>query len=505
MAFETAIRNPERYKGILSALSSFQYRILDDSVLLEINVKLHLSGVVTLSRSIDVCSLSELELYNEIIEANKTRNADGGFPKGYQSRFWTYVRTLSEFGFVYARYNKPLQFSKVAQALISNELDEQEAFSMQAMLYNRRSPYRNVSNDFNYIRFILQVLLAPQVRVKGISYDEFVLSLFSKDGNVSEFLQAINENSFNSTNIYDFICTHYYITTNKNTVLRDYPDVVLRMLRITGFITIIYKGKQYIYINEERVQSIEKLLHIDFSFTDKQKNEDIAYFTAQDAMFPQLKQLIISFRAIENISGIDYSKRIAHIVSLYSLDSNAVTSRIKDLQSGNSKNDMIFKYIPEPLKLEFYIALLLFIVYGKEYAIKPNYKIDSLGMPISHAPGNKGDIEVTYKNIYWLIEVTLIRSRTQQLNAETTTTVRHLLSTTFASISMRYLSFVAPYIHTDTEEWYKYAICKERANNDTINIKPYTIEEFVNVTLEKKNLEDMQAYSQGVVTEFRKT
>ena len=80
---------------------------------------------------------------------NSTLCADGGFPQGYQSRFWTYVRTLSEMGFVLAQYGQPLQFSEISLKLINNEIDEQEAFSIQAMKYKRRSPYRNVSNYFN--------------------------------------------------------------------------------------------------------------------------------------------------------------------------------------------------------------------------------------------------------------------------------------------------------------------------------------------------------------------
>ena len=35
----------------------------------------------------------------------------------------------------------------------------------------------------------------------------------------------------------------------------------------------------------------------------------------------------------------------------------------------------------------------------KNHMIVPNYKTDSLGMPISHAPGNNGDIYVYSDNI----------------------------------------------------------------------------------------------------------
>jgi hypothetical protein len=158
MAFETAVRNPERYKGILTAIEPFEGEELNDNILLKVVSSLYLNGIVS-SPEVEINEDSTIEsISEEIIQVNSTRRADGGFPSGYQSRFWTYMRTLSELGFVYAQYNQPLLFSEIAMMLVRDKLDEQEAFSIQAMKYNRRSPYRNVSNDFNFFRFMLEVL-----------------------------------------------------------------------------------------------------------------------------------------------------------------------------------------------------------------------------------------------------------------------------------------------------------------------------------------------------------
>ena len=90
--------------------------------------------------------------------------------------------------FVLAQYQQPLQFSEIAKKLIDNEIDEQEAFSIQAMKYNRRSPYRNVSNDFNYFKFILEVLKQRE----RISYEQFIISTFSNDGNVKDSIKTVS-------------------------------------------------------------------------------------------------------------------------------------------------------------------------------------------------------------------------------------------------------------------------------------------------------------------------
>ena len=158
LAFETAIRNPERYKGLIQKLIIYKNELLNDEKILEILCDLYFSGEV---KSNDVTineDSTPKSIKDQVIFVNRTRNADGGFPKGYQSRFWTYMRTLSEFGFVYARYNKPFKFSAIAIMLSDEKLDEQESFSIQAMKYNRKSPYRKVLNDFNYFRFIIEVL-----------------------------------------------------------------------------------------------------------------------------------------------------------------------------------------------------------------------------------------------------------------------------------------------------------------------------------------------------------
>ena len=192
MAFETAVRNPERYKEILTAILPYINKVLNDETLLQVVSSLYLKGVVS-SKNVIIDENSTIEnIADAVISVNSTRRADGGFPEGYQSRFWTYVRTLSEMGFVFAQYQQPLKFSNIAIKLINNEIDEQEAFSTQAMKYNRRSPYRNVLNDFNYFKFILEILKQRE----RISYEQFIISTFSTNGDVGEFLQLINKNSF---------------------------------------------------------------------------------------------------------------------------------------------------------------------------------------------------------------------------------------------------------------------------------------------------------------------
>ncbi len=253
MAFETAVRNPERYLGILKIISRWEGKILNDSLLLEIVSTLYLEKIVS-SNKIKITEETAIEdIKDLVIEVNSSRRADGGFPSGYASRFWTYMRTPSELGFVYARYREKLFISPIVKMLIKGEIDEQEAFSIQAMKFNRRNPYRNVKNDFNFFRFILEVILRLRESGKILSFEQFVVAMFSRNGDVVEFLRILENNTFNTLeDCYSFVKSKYGVKTRFKTVVQDYPDVVRRLLLISGFITVIYRGRKFIQLNENK-------------------------------------------------------------------------------------------------------------------------------------------------------------------------------------------------------------------------------------------------------------
>lgn len=501
MAFETAVRNPERYKGILTAISPFINETLNDEMLLQVVSSLYLKGIVS-SGGVQIDENSTIESISDaVIAVNSTRRADGGFPQGYQSRFWTYVRTLSEMGFVLAQYQQPLQFSEIAKKLIDNEIDEQEAFSIQAMKYNRRSPYRNVSNDFNYFKFILEVLKQRE----RISYEQFIISTFSNDGNVKDFLKIIDKNSFGElSEVETFLRAKYGANLKTQTILRDYPDVVLRLLIITGFVSIQFRGKVFIYRNIANDDYINDLLSVNVELTDKEKEIPSSYFTKLETYNNQLLKIVSEHREkVVEKDGVEYVQKVSEIIKMYELDEEKIVESIGYI--GTSKNIIpAFKYIAEPLKLEFYLSLILALKYGKKFAIRPNYKADYMGLPISHAPGNTGDIEVYSKKLYWLIEVTLIRNKTQQLNSETTSVIRHFLEDNkINNYLSKYLSFIAPIIHQDTKEFYDYSIVRHKIKDQSFNLKPYSIPEFIDITLTSNNFRDMENYTVQVIEEFR--
>ena len=112
----------------------------------------------------------------------------------------------------------------------------------------------------------------------------------------------------------------------------------------------------------------------------------------------------------DKINGEIYVNKIFDIIKNYKIDKKIIAESIKKIGTRKTVIDE-FKEIPEPLKLEFYISILIALKYGNEFSIRPNYKTDHIGKPYSHTPGNMGDIEIYSSTIYWLIEVTLIRNK----------------------------------------------------------------------------------------------
>ncbi|MCK9493349.1 MAG: AlwI family type II restriction endonuclease [Acholeplasmataceae bacterium] len=493
MALETAVRNPERYKDILSILIEYDGVVLNDENLLEIVTHLYNEEIVKAS-NIDFNLLSKKVQMKTVIEVNSSRRADGGFPSGYSSRFWTYVRTLSEFGFLYARYNEPLKFSSVSKLLVEKKIDEQIAFATQSAIYNRKSPFRNVSNDFNYFKFITKVLIKLNEDDKGLSYEQFIVSLFNKSGDVNEFISEIKRNVFaDSNSAYEYVKNEYNATNKENTVTKDYPDVVLRLLKLTGFISIKYTSKLKIILNTDSLELIEKIFTNDYSFTEEQKNNALLYFNQYSKYSDSLLSITTGW-TVESDDSIH--SKLERVVKDYEIDINKVKNLINDLDENKNRE---FKYVPTPLKLEFYLSILLYLTYGEDHMIIPNYKTDSLGMPISHAPGNNGDIYVYSDNINWLIEVTMIRNKQQQLNHETTSVIRHLEEDS----RERYLSFVAPYVHPDTKNFYDNEIIRLLLSDTSVFMKTYTIKNFLNETLKRDNLDSMRNYTNEVIDGVR--
>ena len=499
MSLEVATRNPERFEGFLKTFSKFEGHLLDDAGIVDIYTQLFLDGVVS-SEDFDTDEVGERYIRKYIVET-RTHNNEWGFPTGYQAAFNRYLKTLSEFGFIYSQYNEPLRISPVGKAVVSGTLSLSEAFALQSMRFWRKSPFRRVLNDFNFFRFILTVIQRLNEQDKKLSYPQFMLALFSDDGDVDAFLDLISKykigGDFDAA--YKLAVKMYNRVDNKHgkvvkieSSFNAYGDTVFRVLQLTGFVTIDYQGVMLLSINSLRSHLLRELMALDFSIPETAQEDEDEYFQILGSLNSTLLNLIIKHRDAQSYSVGEYNLKLKSIVDTYNLDKDSLAAYLNDVSDGK-KDKKAFGFIQAPLKFEFLLSLFLYVCYGDEFEYKPNYLCDESGIPYSHAPGNIGDIEVYNGQLYWLVEATLIKGKTQQVNSETINLFRHIDQ---SKKGAKYLSLVAPYIHDDTDLLIKVAtIITMSESNSLVFAKPYATRDFVEITNECNSLENMQDYT----------
>lgn len=509
MALEVAVRTPERYIDFLSTFSKFEGKKLDDECILDMYIQLYLDRVI------DANDLTEADLeYNNLkryIVEHKTHNNEWGFPTGYQAAFTRYLKTLSEFGFIYSQYEENFRISDVGYALLQNRITLSEAFALQSMRFWRKSPYRRVLNDFNFFDFILKVIMKLGEQNKRLSYAQFMVALFSDDGNVENFINLITDNKVGNDmdaayilvkDKYNQVDAEHGRVSKFDTAFRDYGNTVFRVLQLTGFITVDYSGVILLSINNNRLEFLKELQNINFEIPVTAQEDEAEYFGALGSFSVELERLIVSFREKEDLSTTDYNKKIPAILNSYNLDRKSLAEYLQDLAVGK-RDSKAFWFIQAPIKFELLLALYLYACYGDNFAYKPNFKCDDAGIPYSHAPGNIGDIEVYNKSTYWLVEATLIKNKTQQINNETVNLFRHISSEPYKE---KYLSLVAPYIHEDTSLMISVATMISMLERKELALysKSHDIEEFVGLGESQQHISVIKEHTIEFIREFKR-
>ena len=485
MSLEVAVRNPERYEGILKTFAKFEGTVLDDKGVLNVYSQLYLDEVVSADALSDEI-LTKKFVCNWIVN-NCSHNNEWGYPTGYQAAFTRYLKTLSEFGFIYAQYNQELRLSPVAKALVSGKITLSEAFALQSMSFWRKSPYRRVLNDFNFFEFIIDAMIELKKKGHRLSYNQLMVGLFSDDGNVKDFLSLLENNKVGDDadkayalvkRKYSQVDAEHAKAAKLESAFRDYGNTVFRVLQLTGFVTVEYTGVLMLTPNENRMPLYKALKEKNFFVSESAKEDEEEYFEQLGSFDASLESLILSYREKVDHSTAEYNKKIPNIIKSYGLTADSIEQALVKVSNGDKKGKDTFWFIQDPVKFEFLLTLFVYTYYGDTFEYKPNFICDEAGIPYSHAPGNIGDIEIFNKDRYWLIEATLIRSKNQQVNNETVNLFRHIDDTIDGQ---KYLTLVAPYIHEDTKLIFNVAsiITMIKDNMLSLSSDAQTTDEFI--------------------------
>ena len=420
------------------------------------------------------------------------------------------VNPLNKLGFAIAReaYG-PIKITELGNLFLKGDYDIGFIFFKSLLKLQFPNPWsRDFSekHGFNVIPFIATLRLIKELnrksRVKGLNREEFCLfiptlinaeNISEKIENILEFRRITGKVSKRKL-IVKFSEKFYEIPSiseKKIKNLFDYGDNIMRYFRLTKYFRIETDPLGYhwrIDLELSRMSEIDQLLSIydGKAFKFKDVSDYLRYISDINKpplpweKLDNLKNIALNIRGL--IIGIFKEEKVILSegeIKLLKIDVNTLdkislkkyVSNLRELNRklklyikkkqllGNSdKIEEIIKILEnrkllrkiEPENFEKMLTEALKII-NDELLIKPNYPMDDEGDPLTHAPGNKADIECYYETFKAICEVTLNSSSLQWVQ-EGQPIMRHLRD--FEKVNNFddniYCIFVAPKIHKDT-------------------------------------------------------
>ena len=523
-SFSTTIRNPQRNSVFLECLNKFNGLIFDSKNSRLYFEELVKNGIYKLSnipskineKLINDDVLSDLE-FEELLKLNPQISSE----EKINFRIRTQLKALESQGFLIfsGDKNKPIiTMTNLAFELMSRKSYITDIYSKIMIGLHSHNPARkstlNKARVFLNAIFVIDSLKKEWEKLgneaKGIlkyEFKSFVLGM--KDCDYKKCVQDILEYrknyglKENEKYISDYLFNKLGLKKIKYDSLNDYADEVFRKFEMTGL--LIARGKfKHIYYDFSNFNSkkIESLLNAykNYDFKEFSNIEEYINFldniklpwldnneVRKEVIKQKAKSLDIVLKDsdFENLNILEeslnqkfYNKALQS--AILQSDIKELLEELKilaSLSNAKSKYDM-----PEPLRLEYLLALIL----GKKYGIAKLYSnliYNENGIPLSYAPAGKIDLE--YND--FLFEATMIKNRNQQLNSETTSIARHMKESQDKRREYLRTILIAPYIHWDVALFFKFC-----AKEFESKIAPITIAKFIELIEKSPNFSDFQ-------------
>jgi len=509
-SISTTVRNPERLRDFLRVLK----RIEGENFTTENQVKYQVLLIQEkLYKPIYIPSkyqkyyeepdsLMPYEVAQEIFECQNYKDPP---MRGRQS-----VNPLNKLGFAIARKGYgPIRITELGNLFLRGDYDIGFTFFKSLLKLQFPNPWSkdfSSDNGFNIIPFIATLKLIRKINEyseeKGLSKDEFcifvptLIDARDIDHQIERILtyrklkKQNSEQEFVIKFVQDFFGTTKKIEKHINNLF-DYGDNAIRYFRLTRYFSIKADPLGYhwrVDLEPSRILEIDQLL-------EQYNGEAFVFNTIQEYLdyISDIKQPTLPWEKLDSLRKIainlqDMIKSLllqktiqlskeeldALKIDINTLSKNALEQQILKLRELNRKirlldkkkqllgnvekinkiisileNNKLLRKI-QPEKFEQLLTEALKIL-NDELLIQPNYPMDDEGEPLTHAPGNKPDIECYYKRFKATCEVTLNTSRLQWVQ-EGQPVMRHLrdFEKRYDFDDNIYCIFVAPKIHKDT-------------------------------------------------------
>ena len=438
---------------------------------------------------------------------------------GLHGRVMTQLRSLREQGFLIFEGRK-ITITSLGNDLIDN-IKDPTAIYTKAMLglhansiarpkiLNKARPFLNTLFTIDEVNRQWEELGKEP---KGILFHEFaafVLSMKDCDYHnaavkIIEYRQHFRF-KIDREYIENYLERNNILSIEFDSLVKDYPDDVFRKFEMTGLLTK-HGSYQYVYINFSKYNysKVQTILQ-------RYKNYKSENFSSVPDYYKFLEQQVIPWETDEfirkkvisekaKVLGIElnsqytieekeemldrifYSHALEKAVQRY--DYSFITKELQIL-AGTKKGKSELNSISEPLRLEYLLALY----FGKKYGLKglvSNIKYNEDGEPLHCAAGGKSDILFINDCGSYILEPTMITSKAQQLNNETSNIVRHVQDEEQRTKLIYRVMMIAPKVHRDITDFFQY-----KADKEDVHIIPITIERAIGLFKESNILSDL--------------
>lgn len=282
-------------------------------------------------------------------------------------------------------------------------------------------------------------------------------------------------------------------------IRHEYPDEVFRKFKMTNLLeeTKNSGGFIFYYFNESNYVKVESIFeeHVVPAFS-KFKSVDEYNEYLYKIVLPWQKDTKTRIRIakkkarqlsvhgtgiftednyINNLKTIE--ERLESIASINGFEKAVNSSNeetiINELKilSGSSNSKSKYSDIDEPLRLEFAVAVLFALKYGKD-KVKSYAKFDGAGMPLYHAPGGKPDVVFNDGDIdlAFIMEPTMLSNQTEIMKRESVGVWDHYQTIKSEISYLNYGLLISPVLFRRITCFFKFCAKEEKTNVIPISI-----------------------------------
>ena len=510
-SINTTVRNPKRNTDFLTHFVPYSGKEFTEDLSYQYFFDLVTDGVYRLS---DIPEYVKKKIADgEKLTISEAKEAIQNNPQatGLHGRVMTQLRSMKDQGFLHfqnvRRGVNKIFITPLGQELIDGKTDATIIYTKAMIGMHANSPIRvkllNKARPFLNTLFVINEVKkqweALGNEAKGVLRHEFAAFVLSmKDCDYKKAAEEIIKyrNKFryelNMSYITNYLMENDILPLNKDSITSDYPDDVFRKFEMTGL--LIKRGAfgyTYYDFSAYNIEKIGSILEIYKDYQSEVFSSEAAYYEyLSKIVIPWERNDIVRRKIIESKEKLLAQNGFAMNPALsldekersldrffYNMNLQKATEKydIKLLNkellilSGTIREKSKFDDISEPLRLEYLLALLIGKKYGTNGLVS-NIIYNEEGEPLHFAPSGKCDIIYHHEDGSFILEPTMQRGKNQILNSETANVARHVKEQSQETGIEYRAMMIAPYVHPDVADFFKYKISQLKVNIAPINI-----------------------------------